>query len=177
MRTEATQRIELVFGLFDANGNGVIDIGDFELMSQRVVAAAVDADEAAKDAIRTAFRRYWVTLETELDTNGDGVVTREEFREFVLSPERFGPTIGQFADALAALGDPDGDGLVERPLFIALMTAIGFGHANIDALFDAFGPNADDRIPVATWAEGIRDYYAPDKAGIPGDHLVGDPTT
>ncbi|MFE7486337.1 EF-hand domain-containing protein [Kitasatospora sp. NPDC057965] len=177
MRNEATQRVELVFELFDANRNGVIDIGDFDLMSRRVVEAAADSDETAKEAIRAAFRRYWVVLETELDANGDGVVTREEFRAFVLSPERFGPTIAQFADALAALGDPDGDGLVERPRFVALMIAIGFGHANIDALFDAFGPTADDRIPVATWAEGIRDYYAPDKAGIPGDRLVGSPTT
>lgn len=52
------------------------------------------------------------------------------------------------------------------------MMAIGFEEANIHALLDVFGPDAGDRITVAMWAVGIRDYYAPDKAGIPGDRLV-----
>ncbi|TXS48888.1 EF-hand domain-containing protein [Streptomyces sp. t39] len=172
MRTEAAERIELVFSLFDANGDGVLDSGDFDLMTGRVLEAAGASDDGAREAVRAAFRRYWTTLATELDANGDGVITVDEFRPFVLDPERFGPTIAEFAEALAALGDPDGDGLIERPLFVSLMTAIGFAEPNIHALFDAFGPDAGDRITVATWATGIRDYYAPDMAGIPGDRLV-----
>ncbi|MFC9490291.1 EF-hand domain-containing protein, partial [Streptomyces hydrogenans] len=118
-----------------------------------------------KEAIRKAFRRWWTTLATELDADGDGVVTIDEFRPFVLDPARFGPTVSEFAEALSALGDPDGDGLIERPLFLSLMTAIGFAEANIHALFDAFGPDAEDRITVASGATGIEDYYAPDLAG------------
>jgi len=68
------------------------------------------------------------------------------------------------------------DGLIERPLFVALMTAIGFELANINALFDAFEPTDSDRITVEAWDTGIKEYYRPDKAGIPGDYLVGDPT-
>jgi Ca2+-binding EF-hand superfamily protein len=173
MRTEAIQRVALVFSLLDANGNGVLEAADFTLMSDRVVTAASRSDKKAKDAIRAAFERYWTTLLSELDANGDGVISFEEYTACVLSPERFDATIIAFAEALATLGDPDGDGLIERPYFMALMTAIGFERANIDALFDAFGPTADDLVPVPTWAEGIRDYYDPDKAGIPGDHLVG----
>ncbi|MET9955904.1 EF-hand domain-containing protein [Streptomyces sp. NPDC006339] len=175
MRTEAAQRIELVFSLFDANGNGVVGSDDFDLMTDRVLKAAVASDDGAKAAIRAAFRRYWTTLATELDANGDGVITVDEFRPFVLDPERFGPTVKEFAKALSALGDPDGDGLIERPLFVSLMKAIGFEEANIHALFDAFGPDAQDRITVATWAAGIEDFYAPDLAGIPGDRLVSAP--
>ncbi|AUA15272.1 EF-hand domain-containing protein [Streptomyces samsunensis] len=171
MRTEATKRVAHVFSLFDANGNGILEADDFDLMAGNVVEAAPDSDEAAKDAMRAAFRQYWTTLVTELDTNDDGKVSYEEYVACVLSPERFDTTIGVFAEALAALGDPDGDGLIERPRFVALMRAIGFQRANIDALFEAFGPS-DDRIQVATWVAGIKDYYAPDKAGIPGDLLV-----
>ncbi|GAA2649408.1 EF-hand domain-containing protein [Streptomyces aculeolatus] len=172
MRDEAAKRVELVFSLFDANGNGVIDSDDFDLMTGRVLEAAAASDEGAQAAIQAAFRRYWTTLATELDANGDGVITVDEFRPFVLDPERFGPTIAEFAEALSALGDPDGDGLIERPLFVSLMKAIGFEEPNIHALFDAFGPDTEDRITVATWAVGIKDYYAPDMAGIPGDQLV-----
>ncbi|GAA2966782.1 EF-hand domain-containing protein [Streptomyces enissocaesilis] len=172
MRTEAAQRLELIFSLLDANGNGVIDSGDFDLMTDRVVKAAAASDDGAKAAIRAAFGRYWTTLATELDANGDGVVTLEEFLPFVLDPDRFGPVVTEFAKALSALGDPDKDGLIERPLFVSLMTAIGFDEANIHATFDALGPDTDDRITVATYAANIEAYYAPDMAGIPGDQLV-----
>ncbi|KLJ03493.1 EF-hand domain-containing protein [Streptomyces sp. KE1] len=172
MRIEATHRVQLVFSLLDADGNGVLEARDFDLMAGRVVAAAPDSDEAAHGAMRDAFLRYWTTLAAELDADGDGRITFEEYTACVLSPERFDATVDAFARALAALGDPAGEGQVSRPAFVALMTAIGFGRANIDALFDAFGPTPEDRIAVATWVEGIKAYYAPDKAGIPGDHLV-----
>lgn len=172
MRTEATRRVALVFSLLDADGNGVLEADDFSLMSDRVVAAAPLADPAARERMRAAFARYWTTLRTELDANGDGRIGFEEYRSCVLSPERFEPTVTEFAEALAALGDPDGDGLVERPAFMALMTAIGFQRANIDMLFDALDPTPDDRVGARTWIEGVREYYSPDKAGIPGDHLV-----
>ncbi|MFI0895071.1 EF-hand domain-containing protein [Streptomyces sp. NPDC020983] len=172
MRTEATRRVALVFSLLDANGNGVLEADDFSLMSDRVVAAAPRAGTAAQERMHAAFARYWTTLLKELDTDRDGRIDFEEYHSCVLSPARFAPTVAEFAEALAELGDPDGDGLVERPAFMALMTAIGFRRSNIDALFDAFSPTPDDRIGVRTWAEGIKDYYAPDKAGIPGDHLV-----
>ncbi|MGW4319675.1 MULTISPECIES: EF-hand domain-containing protein [unclassified Streptomyces] len=175
MRTpEATDRVQLVFSLFDADGNGFLEADDFELMGSRVVAAAPAADDAAKQALLASFRRYWTTLVTELDANGDGKISPEEFEACVLSPERFEATIDEFARALSAIGDPEGDGFVNRPDFVALMTAIGFQRPNIEALFEAFGPVAGDRIPVATWAEGIRDYYRPEKAGIAGDHLTAD---
>ncbi|MET9556208.1 EF-hand domain-containing protein [Streptomyces sp. NPDC006645] len=174
MRTvEATDRVELVFSLLDANGNGTLEAEDFELLASRVLAVAPESDEAARSALLDSCRRYWRTLVTELDTHGNGQVSREEFTACVLSPERFEATIDDFAVALATLGAPERDGRVARPLFMALMIAIGFERSRIDALFDAFGPDDGDRIAEVTWAEGIRDYYRPEKAGIPGDHLTG----
>lgn len=181
MHPQAARRAELVFTLFDADGNGVIEAEDFDLMTDRVVAAAQgpDAgrgpDAAALSAIRYAFGRYWTTLAAELDADGDGCVTREEFAPFVLSPERFGPTVEEFARALANLGDPDDDGLIERPLFVALMLAIGFQPDNVHALFDAFAPDGEDRIMVGTWVAGIKDFYTPDLVDIAGDRLVSGP--
>lgn len=173
MRVEATNRVRLVFSLLDANGNGVLDAEDFDIMARRVVEVAPDSGDAEKGAMVAAFRRYWSTLSAELDADGDGLITFDEYAACVLSPERFDATIGDFAESLAALGDPDRDGLIERPLFMDLMAAIGFERPNIDTLFDAFEPSDSDRIEVMTWVVGIKDFYSPEKAGIPGDHLVG----
>ncbi|MFJ9031495.1 EF-hand domain-containing protein [Streptomyces sp. NPDC102274] len=174
MRTEALNRVKLVFTLFDVNGNGYLEAEDFDLMATHVVQAVPGAEDTAKAAMAAAFRTYWTTLVGELDADGDGKISFDEYTACVLSPERFHEAINEFAESLAALGDLEGDGLIRRPTFVALMTAIGFGLANIHSLFDAFGPTDTDRIARATWAEGIREYYSPDKAGIPGDHLVGD---
>jgi EF-hand domain pair len=173
MRTEAVDRMKVVFTLFDANGDGALETEDFELMADRVVLAARDSDEAAKRALTAALRRFGTTLSAELDVDHDGRITFDEFRACALSPERFDETISEFAVALSNLGDPTGRGLVSRPVFVALMTAIGFDLANINTLFDAFGPSASDEIEASVWLEGIKDYYHPEKAGIPGDLLVG----
>ncbi|GAA0823621.1 EF-hand domain-containing protein [Streptosporangium amethystogenes subsp. fukuiense] len=175
MQKAAIDRVKLIFVLLDADGTGHLEAEDFELMATRVITAAPDSDDATKAAMLAAFRRYWTTLAAELDADHDGRISFEEYAACVLSPERFDPAITDFAEALAALGDPDGDGLIERHVFMALMTAIGFERANIDALFDAFGPSDADQIMVSVWATGIKDYYHPEKIGIPGDHLVGGP--
>ncbi|WP_310971758.1 MULTISPECIES: EF-hand domain-containing protein [unclassified Amycolatopsis] len=172
MSVTAEDRVKIIFSLFDVDRNGYLEERDFSAMAANVVRAAEGSGAAAKQAMESAFVHYWRTLERELDRNRDGRVSYEEFTTCVLSPERFGGTVADFAESLAALGDPDGDGKIERPVFTALMTAIGFGRPNIDALFDAFGPDGEDRIGVEVWAEGIKDYYDPAKVGIAGDHLV-----
>ncbi|MGQ4513256.1 EF-hand domain-containing protein [Streptomyces sp. DW26H14] len=175
MRSEAIDRVRVVFDLFDVNGNGILESDDFDLMADRVVQAVPDAEEDAKAAMVAAFGTYWATLLRELDENRDGRISFEEYTACVLNPERFDDALDDFATSLAGLGDLAGDGYVTRPVFAALMTAIGFPVPNIHALFDAFGPDEDDRITAAVWATGIRDYYSPDKAGIAGDKLVGEP--
>lgn len=169
---QAVKRIEHVFDLFDTDGNGFIEAADIELMTNRVVAAAAGSGQGAKDAIRAAFDRYWTTMAAELDANGDGRISLEEFRLIVLSPERFGPAVEQFAEALSALGDPDGDGLIERPVFEALMTAIGFGRENLHALFDSFGPTEQDQVEVEVWRAAIVEFYDPDDGDTRGNHLI-----
>ncbi|MEU4803857.1 EF-hand domain-containing protein [Actinosynnema sp. NPDC023587] len=168
----ALGRVDLIFKLFDANDSGAIDAHDFEVMARRVVEAAPQSDAKAKEALTAAFHRYWKTLAEELDDDRNGRINREEFEDSVLSPERFESTIDDFARSLARLGDPDGDGLIERPVFTALMSAIGFERQNIDTLFDALEPDRTGRISVSNWVDGIKDFYRPDAAGIPGDHLV-----
>lgn len=175
MRTEALNRVRLIFTLFDVNGNGVLEADDFDLMSDHVVRAVPGADSAAKEAMARAFRRYWTTLVAELDADGDGRVDFEEYTACVLAPERFDGAIGEFAEALSVLGDLDGHGTVSRPVFGALMKAIGFVPANSDALFDALGPDGRDHITAAAWDAAIREYYRPDVADTPGDHLLASP--
>ncbi|MEU1438579.1 EF-hand domain-containing protein [Streptomyces sp. NPDC005786] len=175
MRSEAVNRVKLVFILFDADGNGVLEADDFHLMSSRVAAAVPGADEARKQAMRAGFTRYWNTLASELDAHHDGRITYDEYQECVLSPERFNGAVGEFAAGFARLGDLDGSGTVTRPVFTDMMRGVGFDLPNIHALFDAFEPDDANRIRVDVWEAEIRNFYAPDKGGIPADLLAPSP--
>ncbi|MER5864847.1 EF-hand domain-containing protein [Kitasatospora sp. NPDC002040] len=168
----ANDRVGLVFSLFDADGNGVLEPADFDLMGRRIIAALPQADAAAQERLIASLGRYWQVLVHELDVDGDGRISPEEFTAVVLDPKRFDAVVDEFAEALTGLGDLNGDQLVARPDFVALMTAIGFELPNIHALFDALDPVDGDLVPVPVWVEAIRDYYQPDKADIPGDRLV-----
>jgi Ca2+-binding EF-hand superfamily protein len=172
MNPQAIDRAKLLFSLLDANKNGFIGPDDFELSAGRVIAVASGSTDVAKEAFVTTWRRHWETLAIELDVNRDNKVSFDEFVACVLSPERFADTVSGFAETLAALGDPDDDGLIERSAYRALMTAIGFEEGHVDAAFDALEPLESDQISVSAWVIGIKDYYAPDKAGIAGDRLV-----
>ncbi|MER5771558.1 EF-hand domain-containing protein [Streptomyces sp. NPDC001985] len=175
MRTEALNRVQLVFTLFDANGNGVLEAEDFTLMADRVRAAVPGAEPTAQEAVAVAFRRYWETLVGELDTDGDGRVDFDEYVACVLAPEKFDGAAAEFAAALSTVGDLRGDGRVGRSEFTALMLAIGFAPANIEALFDALGPDGEDRVASGAWDASIREYYRPDADGTVGDLLVALP--
>ncbi|MEO3974944.1 EF-hand domain-containing protein [Streptomyces sp. CAU 1734] len=175
MQTEALNRVRLVFTLFDANNNGVLEADDFELMADRVRDAVPGAEPAAREAMTAAFRRYWDTLVGELDTDDDGRVDFEEYTACVLAPERFDGAAAEFASALSTVGDLRGDGRVGRTEFVALMIAIGFAPPNIQALFDALGPDEEDRVASGAWDEAIREYYRPDADGTVGDLLVSIP--
>ncbi|MBD0675147.1 EF-hand domain-containing protein [Streptomyces sp. CBMA156] len=175
MRDEAVRRAALIFKLFDANGNGVLDPQDFGLVADRVLVVATDSAQEDRQTFAGSMHQWWDVLAGALDADNDGLISPQEFEAFVLDPERFAPTADLFANALATLGDPDNDGLIERTRFLDLMIAWGFDAPNIHALFDAFEPDAADRITVTAWADGIRDYYTPGLAGIPGDRLVSLP--
>jgi Ca2+-binding EF-hand superfamily protein len=172
MSATANDRVKLIFTLFDVDRNGYLQEDDFSTMADRVVRAAEGSGNTAKQSMKAAFDQYWTTLQRELDENQDMRISFEEYADCVLSPELFEGTVRQFAESLATLGDPDGDGMIERPLFVALMRAIGFDRTSIDTLFDALEPTADDRIRVDAWRAAIDDYYRPEKVGIAGDHLV-----
>ncbi|MET9535530.1 EF-hand domain-containing protein [Streptomyces sp. NPDC006649] len=175
MRIEAVNRVKLVFTLFDADGSGVLESDDFNLMSSRVATALPGADTARKQAMRAAFTRYWTTLAGELDTNHDGRITYDEYQACVLSPERFSGAIDEFAAGFARFGDVDGSGTVTRQVFTGMMRGVGFDLPNIHALFDAFEPDDADRVRVDVWEAEIKNFYAPDKGGIPADLLAALP--
>jgi Ca2+-binding EF-hand superfamily protein len=159
MQPEAPDRVRLIFAMFDVDNSDDLRSNDFELMANNAVGAVPDADDAAKNKVLVGFNKYWTTLAAALDTNQDGRITYDEYAAAVLSPERFDVARTELAESLAALGDPDGDGFIDRPVFVALITAMGFELPDVHAIFDAFEPTESDQIRAGVLVAGIKDYY------------------
>jgi Ca2+-binding EF-hand superfamily protein len=159
MRPEAPDRVRLIFTMFDVDNSGDLRSNDFELMANNAVGAVPDADDAAKNRVLVGFNKYWTTLAAVLDTNQNGRITFDEYAAAVLSPERFDVARTELAESLAALGDPDGDGFIDRPVFVALITAMGFELPEVHAIFDAFEPTDSDQIRAGVLVAGIKEYY------------------
>ncbi|MFD5558588.1 EF-hand domain-containing protein [Streptomyces sp. NPDC127068] len=172
MRAEAGKRAALVFSLLDANKDGVLEEADFALMADRLAGAADRSTAEAKTVMRAALSRYWETLLTSLDSDGNGVISISEFTACVLSPERFKTMVTAVADAVAGLSDHDGSGRVERGYLRKLLASINIDPSSSDAMFDALGPDEQDSVRTDRWNESVRDFYDPEKFDIPVDLLV-----
>ncbi len=64
-----------------------------------------------------------------------------------------------YAESIAALGDKDNDGYIEKPDFVALLQAMSFKPENAESCFDAMDIDRDGRLSFHEWMQGIRAYY------------------
>lgn len=131
------QKYEKLFSLLDANGDGVIAEDDFALMAGRVV-AAFGEDRAVKGEKYTGeMMNYWRALRETADADADGRIDRGEFRQALRQvSDHFDTLIGPLYRAGFHLADGDGDGLVGKEDFVAVIGAIGVPAAEAATAFD-----------------------------------------
>lgn len=92
----------------DGDGSGAIDFEEFvELMSKKVA-----REDSEQDDLKEAFKVF--------DRNGDGTVSRAEFRHVMTS---LGEALtDQEVDEMIGEADLDGDGNIDYSEFVAMMT-------------------------------------------------------
>ncbi|MEO3868887.1 EF-hand domain-containing protein [Nonomuraea sp. B12E4] len=175
MSMDATSRLTRLrarFALLDANGDGQLHAGDFDLLADRVLnAVEADGDSAKAHALREGCRLYWQGLAECIDHDGDSVVTFEEYAAAIPDAFHFDRYGLPYARALAAVCDTDDDGQVEQADFIACMMAIGFAPPQVSRLFSKLAGDSG-QVSTGDWAAAIRDFYISSSAVIPGQLLA-----
>jgi Ca2+-binding EF-hand superfamily protein len=120
-----------LFDLLDHDGNGAIERDDFEQLAADLVKAGTDNPHApAAEAVFDAYRRAFDRFVAHVDTDGDGVIARDEFHAAMATQSnreaRFDDIWGPTCDVEFDNVDVDGDGRLDLAEFASLMA--GFGH-------------------------------------------------
>ncbi|MFG1805117.1 oxygenase MpaB family protein [Streptomyces sp. NPDC049040] len=120
---------EFFTAVLDQTADGHLDWPDLAAMA-RELASRLDLDEPAETRLYDAFAQWWRELQSALDTDGDGRISREEYTAAV--PSLAGPALIRVAETLFEAADADGDQFIDAAEYRALFRT-GFRRTVADA--------------------------------------------
>ncbi|HWU10106.1 MAG TPA: oxygenase MpaB family protein [Streptomyces sp.] len=115
--------------VLDQTGDGYLDWPDLAAMA-REICSRLDLDEPEETRLYDAYAAWWRELQTALDSDGDGRVSREEYA--AAAPAMAGPALIRVAEVLFDVTDADGDQHIDAEEYRALFRR-GFGRTVVDA--------------------------------------------
>ncbi|MFD1544262.1 EF-hand domain-containing protein [Nonomuraea guangzhouensis] len=167
-----------VFAVFDSDGDGHISESDFTARAGHLCAAlAPEAGSPHHDALRSAFAAWWEQIRDDIDSDGDGRVSREEFVAAMLSgagrDPRFLAVTDRATAAVFDAADSDGDGTISRAEFARFYHAVEIPDEAISIAFDKLDTDGDGTISRQELIEGTQALLTSSDPAEPGTWLVG----
>ncbi|MGW7527300.1 EF-hand domain-containing protein [Streptomyces sp. NPDC054783] len=161
------ERLQRRFQLWDRDGDGHIDRGDFQQEADRILASFdVSPTSPKRQAVLEAYLGMWNFLAQDAEGGPNGSLSEEDFRaaasRHVLDGGQAGfdrvvePTIR----SILGLCDTDGDGQVNPTEFRSWIKAIGAEESTADAAFSAIDVNKDGRLSVDELVQAVHKYHA-----------------
>lgn len=119
VRGEAGTRsaAEFFTEVLDQTGDGYLDWPDLAAMA-RELSSRLDLDEPEETRLYNAFAAWWKELQSDLDIDGDGRISAEEYAAAV--PSLAGPALIRVAEVLFDVTDADGNQVIDAEEYRAL---------------------------------------------------------
>ncbi|MER6829347.1 EF-hand domain-containing protein [Streptosporangium sp. NPDC000563] len=176
--TLLNHKLDRAFGHMDVDGDGSIEREDLLGLGARILVGFGEAPTShAGSRLAQGFEEIWRTLAAEIDTDGDGVISSEEFRAGMTSAfvegDRFDTVFAPAAEALAGLCDTDGDGAVGPDEFWIMMAAFGTPREDVRATFERLDGDGDGVVSVGELVEATRQFYTSADPDVVGNWLFG----
>ncbi|WP_202238379.1 oxygenase MpaB family protein [Actinacidiphila reveromycinica] len=108
---------EFFTAVLDQTGDGYLDWPDLAAMA-RELSYRLDLDEPEETRLYNAFAAWWKELQSDLDANGDGRISAEEYAAAV--PSLAGPALIRVAEVLFDVTDADGNQYIDADEYRAL---------------------------------------------------------
>ncbi|MBY8868221.1 EF-hand domain-containing protein [Streptomyces sennicomposti] len=161
------QRLDRRFELWDSNGDGRIDRGDWEAEAHRILKSFQETPASPKgQALLEAYLGMWSYLAEHAQLGPNGSLDRAQFHALVSEhildrgKEGFDEVLRPTVTAILGLADTDGDGHVDPKEFRAWIKAIGAEESTADEAFRAIDANDDGRLSVDELVESVHRYHA-----------------
>ncbi|MEV8114609.1 oxygenase MpaB family protein [Streptomyces xiamenensis] len=103
--------------VLDQTGDGFLEWPDLAAMA-RELSTRLDLDEPEETRLYQAFADWWRELQTALDTDGDGRISKAEYT--TAAPTHAGPALIRVAEVLFGVTDTDGNGVIDEAEYRAL---------------------------------------------------------
>ena len=143
---------------------------------------APDSDEVT--TLREGLRFYWDQLSTVADADGDGRVTRDEWRAFCSGMtglvHQTAAAGGEFPlnpwiRALYGLIDADGDGRITQEEYAAWLAVLHLADdTDIDAAFAGFDTDENGTLSWEEFANASEQYWSDfEDPSLPGARWIG----
>ncbi|WP_434445270.1 EF-hand domain-containing protein [Lentzea sp. E54] len=182
MKTTAflDRRLRRRFEIYDRNRDGYVERSDFDLASARLTSAfGLTADDLRAKRFHEQLLGVWGHLAAVADVNDDGRMSLAEYRTaFVRGllgrPEAFDDVYVPYLDALLAVADHDGDGLLGVDEHVRWSRALmDVSEADAQAVHARLDHDGDGMIGAEDLLAALRAYYFSEDEDGPGAWLLG----
>ncbi|MFD4675689.1 EF-hand domain-containing protein [Lentzea sp. NPDC058450] len=176
MKQVLQHRIDSTFAHYDVNRNGVIELADIYALANRLLKAFGEpaSSDRGRDLIE-AYDRFWELLVDHCDTDRDGRIGPDEYREAMIEAfvdhGPFDADLLEIVTSLLALIDTNGDGRVDAGEFQVLLRARGLSEEECGLAFAHLDTDGDGAISVQEYVAAVRDYYTNPADDTPGSWL------
>ncbi|MDR8413940.1 EF-hand domain-containing protein [Nonomuraea sp. 3-1Str] len=171
-------KLDRAFDHIDAGGAGSVEREDLLGLGARVLVGFGESPTSVTGSgLVDGFDAIWAALADALGRDRESRLSREDFREGMrgafVSGDRYEPVFRPATVAVAALCDPDGDGLVGRREFRTMLGAFGTAYDDVDVAFDRLDRTGRGTLTVDELVAAARQYYTGEDPGAAGNWLFG----
>ncbi|MEV0598201.1 EF-hand domain-containing protein [Streptomyces sp. NPDC050315] len=183
MTTETTpeaihSKCDRMFALLDVDGNGHIDQEDIDLMAGKILQGSqVPLDSAKATQVKAEYAAWWRALAAHADADGDGRITRDEFRASMsgLAPDdpAIRDSVRGAVDAAFTAMDADDDGQIPVATLVAMFTTGGVAPEDAVEAARFLDRDGDGTITRDEYATAWLDYFTTIDPAAPANHILG----
>lgn len=166
------------FEMLDADGSGVVDRVDFEMLADRLIKGLGVTEGSPKaERVRNGYLELWESLRRMMGDGGEQI-TRTAFTSGLMrmASDRAGfkRVIEPLARLNLSLCDADGDGNLNETEFVQLLRLFNAGTVeDSSAIFHRLDTSGDGFLSLDEILEALCDFYISDDPNAPGNSLFG----
>ena len=173
------KKLGYLFRLMDHDNNGTLEKEDIERFAGELADSRQYYEGSlARFALRTAYIRLWDSLADQIDADGDGHITPDEWFSFfggITDEADFKENfVTPIERSLVAMLDADGDDKIRRFDYLQLARAYHIPPEEVEDIFSRMDTNNDGEISPEEAQQAIGEFFLSDDPEASGNWFFGD---